>query len=229
LDHHRINDQTTCAAHKCWLFITQKRRGAALDLLTDGAVTQLVEVVRQIDNAQDLNWAEKSEPRETFYLHQLIGGLKGHAENDHQVIEFGFRALDAILLSLKNIFHAKEELATKAVFFTSPWGQAAAAETGNEQFLWEAEKQGFLLAIRKNLKDGSVRMAARPDSSVDLAPVMAALQRADPASGWYLHPSGKLLLNQSSLNPNLYPTTLSLGQIISIIRKIQRSNTQKPK
>jgi hypothetical protein len=223
LDHHAVNDLTTCAARKCWELVTHRRKGEALDLLTDGAVTQLVEVVRQIDHAQDLTWAEKKEPRECFYLHQLLGGLKALAENDHQVVEFGFRALDSVLLNLKNTLRAKEELAEGTLFFDSPWGKAAARVTGNEQFLWEAEKQGYLVAVKKHPKDGAVRIVARPDSSVDLAKVEQVVKQADPVADWYLHPSHKLLLNHSSLNPSFRPTRLSLAEIIGIITKVRKN------
>ncbi|MFH1840596.1 MAG: chromate resistance protein ChrB domain-containing protein [Candidatus Shapirobacteria bacterium] len=218
LDHHRQNDPSTCAAKKCWDFITIKRQGEPLDLIGDGAITQLVEVIRQIDNAQDLNWSEKSEARDCFYLHQILGGLKGLGEKDQPVVEFGFRALEAIWLSLKSIWRAKEELVSKAVFFSTPWGQAVCCETANEQFLWEAEKQNYVLAVKKTPQDGSVRMAARPDSKVDLAPVLTLIKKADPDSDWYLHPSHKLLLNHTSLNPAFRPTRLSLEEIIAIIR-----------
>jgi hypothetical protein len=208
------------AAKLCWVYIKKERTKQSLSPLTVRAVEELVAVVTEIDNARDLLWLEIKRPRHTFYLHLLLGGLKGLSANDKQVLEFGFRALETILLNLKNLWQAKEKLKLGQRFETS-WGKGIGVETGNEQLLWQGEKQGFVLVVKKHPRSGAVQIYARPDSRVDLSQVYQIVKQKDPQADWFLHASKKLLLNEASVNPNMKPTRLSLEEIISIIKTVK--------
>jgi histidine triad (HIT) family protein len=46
------------------------------------------------------------------------------------------------------------------------------------------------------------------------------LSKMDPQATWFLHVSGKMLLNGTSKNPTMKPTNLSLSDIIEVLKGI---------
>ncbi|PJE69198.1 hypothetical protein COU96_01015 [Candidatus Shapirobacteria bacterium CG10_big_fil_rev_8_21_14_0_10_38_14] len=211
LDHHQT-DKYLSAAKLCLNYI---KPTGHLDQQT---LQSLVAVVTQIDNARDLKWEEVGKERYQFYLHTLIDGLRSLAKSDQQVMEFGFRALDAVLLNLKNKIRAEEELKEGREFQTL-WGKGVAVESANKHVLWRGEIQGYALVVKKDPETGGVQIYSRPDSKVDLTGAYNKFRRLDPDSDWFLHASKRLLLNQASVNPNMRPTKLSLEKIIEVLRK----------
>lgn len=216
LDHHQTNDYLS-ATRLCWDYVLEQRQHQSLKETEKEAGERLVEIVTQIDNAKDLNWEEAGEARYYFYLHILIDGLRGLGESDQQVLEFGFRALDSAFLTLKNKIRAEEDL-KKGAEFQTPWGKAIALESANKRVLWEGEIEGFVLVVKKNPENGAIQIYARPDSKVNLTAAYQKFKKMDPLADWFLHASGKLLLNESSVNPNMRPTKLSLDQIIKVLK-----------
>ncbi|MGB9706742.1 MAG: DHH family phosphoesterase [Microgenomates group bacterium] len=216
LDHHQTGKYLS-ASKLCLEYIFAARKDQPLSSLEEKALEKIVEVVTQIDNARDLNWEEVNKSRYHFYLHDLIDGLRGLAKTDSQVMEFGFLALEAILLNLKNKLKAEEEL-KKGIEFQTPWGKGIALESGNKKVLWEGEVQGYVLVVKKDPKEGGVQIYSRADSQVDLSLAYQKIKKLDPQSDWFLHASKKLLLNQSSVNLNMRPTKLSLAQIIEVLK-----------
>lgn len=217
LDHHQTPAYLS-ATRLTWEYIQEQRQGQPPGELETEAVEAMVEVVTQVDNAKDLFWPEVTEGRYSFYLHNLIDGLRGGAETDEQVVEFSLRALDAALWRFKNRIKAESELAAGREFET-PWGGAIAVETGNKQVLWQGEAKGYVLVVKKDPEKGGVQVYARPDSTVDLTKTYNRVQEVDPDSDWFLHSSKRLLLNQSSLNPGMRPTKLSLKKIMEILKE----------
>jgi len=216
LDHHQTSDYLS-ATKLCWNYVLEQREHQPLKEIEQEAGERLVEVVTQIDHAKDLNWEEAGETRYYFYLHILIDGVRGLGEGDQQVLDFGFRALEAVFLTLKNKIRAEQDLKNGIEFQTS-WGRAIALESANKRVLWEGEIQGFVMVVKKNPKNGAVQIYARPDSEVDLAAAYRKFKKIDPLADWFLHASGKLLLNESSVNPNMRPTKLTLRQIVRILK-----------
>jgi len=216
LDHHQTSDYLS-ATKICWDYVLEQRGGQPLKEIEKKAGERLVEIVTQIDNAKDLNWKEVGETRYYFYLHILIDGLRGLGESDHQVLEFGFRALDAVFLTLKNKIRAEEDL-KNGIKFQTKWGEGIVLESANKRVLWEGEIQGFVLVVKKDPKSGAVQIYARPDSKVNLAAACQGFKKIDPSADWFLHASGRLLLNESSVNPNMRPTKLTLEQIIEVLK-----------
>lgn len=216
LDHHQT-DEYLSAASLCFDFIKKQRKGQNLSPLEEKALTELVAVVAEIDNARDLSWPEVILDRYQFYLHNLIEGLRGLAKSDQAVIDSGMRMLDAVLLNFKNKIRADEEL-TKGKDFQSRWGKAIALESGNQQTIWRAETHGYILVVKKDPEEGGVKIYSRYDSKVDLTKTYHQVKKLDPDSDWFLHASKKLLLNQSSANPKMKPTKLSLETIIGILK-----------
>jgi len=217
LDHHQTADYLS-AAMLCFEYIKKERKGEQLKPLEERALEKLVEVVTQKDNARDLDWQEVKEDRYQFYLHNLIEDLKGLAKTDEAVVNFGMEALDAVLLGLKNQVKADEEL-TKGIHFQTPWGEAIAVESGNQNVIWRGEAKGYILVVKKSSDTGGVRVYSRPDSKVDLTKAYNKVRKMDPKSDWFLHASKQLLLNEASANPKMRPTKLSLEEMIEVLKK----------
>lgn len=217
LDHHQTADYLS-AARLCFEYLKKERKGEQLKPLEERALEKLVEVVTQKDNARDLDWQEVKEDRYQFYLHNLIEDLKGLAKTDEAVVNFGMEALDAVLLGLKNQVKADEEL-TKGIHFQTPWGEAIAVESGNQNVIWRGEAKGYILVVKKSSDTGGVRVYSRPDSKVDLTKAYNKVRKMDPQSDWFLHASKQLLLNEASANPKMRPTKLSLEEMMEVLKK----------
>lgn len=218
LDHHQTGAYLS-AARLCLAYIKKRRRGQLLKPLNEKALEALVEVVTQVDNAHDLYWQEAGENRYQFYPHVLIEGLRKLAASDQEVLNFGLKVLDIVLVNLKSKISAGEKL-EKGVEFKTPWGKAIGVESGNRDVIWQGETRGYVLVLMKDPEKGGVRIYARPDSKVDLTETYYQVKKMDPDSDWFLHASKKLLLNQASVNPNMRPTKLDLGEIIQVLKKV---------
>jgi len=216
LDHHQTGEYLS-ATKLCFDYILAARKNQLLKPLEQEALGKIVKIITQIDTASDLKWKEISQVRYQFYLHILIEGLRGLGEADLQVIEFGFRALDAVLLNLKNKIRAEEELKNGIEFQTS-WGKGIAVESGNKHVLWTGETLGYAIVVKKDPERGGVQIYSRPDSKVDLRKAYKKVRKMDPESDWFLHATHRLLLNEASVNPNMRPTKLSLAQIIEVLK-----------
>lgn len=216
LDHHQL-EEITSAAKLCFDYIKEQRKGRPLKELDEKALVQIIEVVTEADNARDLNWPETTTPRNNFYLHVLIAGIRGMAGSDEETMTFGLKGMDAAFHQVKKSIDAREEL-KKGIEFESQWGRVIAIETGNDSVLWEGEKKGYCLVVRKDSETGGVRIYARYDTEVDLTRAYNKFKKMDPKSEWYLHQSKKLLLNMSS-GKEMKPTKLTLNQIIDVLKR----------
>ena len=217
LDHHQTSE--CLSASKLALdFILKKTKGRDFSDLEKEALEKIVGVVTEIDNARDISWPEVGEFRYYFYLHSLIDGLRGLAFSDERVMKIGFSLLDSVLLNFKSTIRAKEELG-EGMVFESPWGKSLGIVTANRHLLWVAEVEGYVTVIIKDPKTGAVRIYARPDSQVDLSSLADQIKEVDETGDWFLHASKKLLLNQSSTNPGMKPTSLSLEKMISFLKR----------
>lgn len=216
LDHHQFN-KVTSAAEICFDYIKQKRKGKPFKKLDEKAIVQIIKVVTEVDNARDLNWPETETNRNNFYLHNLIAGIRGMAGSDEEAMEFGLKGIDAAFHQIKKSIDAQEEL-KEGIEFETPWGKAIGVETGNDNVLWEGEKKGYCLVVRKDSEAGGVRIYARYDTEVDLTKAYNQVRKMDPDSDWYLHQSKKLLLNAATSH-EMKPTKLSLKEIIEVLKK----------
>lgn len=216
-DHHQ-SAKINSATKLIWEHIQKQTNGGGFKETEKLAIQELVEVENEIDNARDLKWGEINQPRYFFYFHLIIDGLRGCGESDQQVVEYGFRSLDSILLNLKAKIKAVAEL-KKGIVFPTPWGKGIGVETGNKQVLFRGEVMGYAVVVKKDPKSGGVQIYSRWDTGVDLTLAFEKFRELDSQSDWFLHASKKLLLNQASVNPNMRPTKLSLEQIISVLKK----------
>jgi len=215
LDHHQIRGFLS-ASKLAFDYLLEVRKGEKLSPLEEQSLKLMVEVVNEIDNASELSWAEFKKPRYRFYLHDLFWGLRSLGATDMATMEFGLKSLDAVLNNFKSQLKAQEEI-KKGQEFQTPWGKALALETGNEAVIREGEKEGYCLVVKKDPKEGGVRIYALPNSRVDFQKAYDWLKKNDQIGEWFLHSSHKILLNESRTKP-MKPTQLSLSEIVEILK-----------
>ncbi len=214
-DHHQ-HDQYTCAAKLVFDFLVKKK------YVNDKLVLpleRLVDFVNDIDHFAESGFPEATSDRYDFLFSHIVEGLKSTLRDDQKIIDISFDILDAVLQTMKNKVKAEEEI-KKALVFKSRWGKTIAMETDNEEALKLALKMGYSLAIRKSPSKGFVRIKTLPQKNLDLTSLYLKLQTADKKASWFLHASKNMLLNGSSKNPDLIPSSLSLRKLIEIVKEM---------
>ncbi len=190
------------------------------DLSADAALKELVNFITQTDHFQEINWPEAGNLRYSLIIHELIHGIEfTDPHDDESQLQFGMKCLDIAYANFTQQLRAQEIIAHESLEFTLPFGKALGINTSNDDTIKLAQKMGYLLVVRKDPKEGNVRIKARPDAPLDLRAVADALAKADPKATWYYHPSGKMLLNGSKKHRNQKASALSLVEVIEIIKK----------
>ncbi len=190
------------------------------ELKNDRALQTIVEFATDVDHFGDVYWPEPAHTRYTFMIHELIRGLENlEWHNDDSQLQFGLECLDSAYAALIVRLKAEKIIADEGIVFTLPAGRCLALETSNDDTLKVAQKQGFVLVIRKDTKVGNIRVKARPDSEIDLQAAYHRITKIDTKGTWFYHPSGKMLLNGSRKHHNQIPSSLSLQEMVSIIKE----------
>ena len=110
-----------------------------------------------------------------------------------------------------------EKIIEGGIEFSSKWGRGIGMKTENDVVLTLAERQGFMVVVKKDPEKGNVRIYAHPSSGADLTEAAGEISRRDQNSDWFLHASKRLLLNGSRSNPKMRPTKLALEEILGIL------------
>lgn len=217
-DHHQNLDKTS-ASKKVLEGMKNLPEGKSVKI--DEALERLVEVVNEIDHFQEVYYPN---PTADFYNLGLVAQLDGWkllSPDDHQkLVDLGMVALDGIYKQLQNKVWAEKILKEEAFEFETRWGRAVGLETGNDEVVHTGQKQGYILVVRKDPKKGYLRIKTLPDPKIDLSRLAEKLQEADPEASWFLHIDKHQLLNGSTKNPKMRPTSLTLKQIIEIIKNV---------
>ena len=191
------------------------------ELKKDSALRVLIEYVTQIDHFEEIYWPEAREHRTLFMIHELI---KGHEltdpHNDESQLYFGFQCLNNVYAIATQHLKAEEIIAVKGQEFDIKAGPCLALNTSNDDTIKLAQKQGYVLVLRKDPKLGSIRIKARPDAEFDLEPLYNQIKTLDQTGTWFYHASGKMLLNGSTKDRNQKPSPLSLKQVVEMIQAI---------
>jgi len=214
-DHHQSNENT-CATQ---LLLTYLIAHHLVDIRLQPALERLVAFVNLTDHFGEVRFPDAPADIYDFSLHQLINGLNHTMNDSNMVIAAVFPLLEATLQNLRNKVRAEEEI-KKGQRFQSKWGDSLIMETRNEEAMKLAMKMGINLVIRKDPRNGGVRIKSLPSKTGDLTELYEAIIKKDTVGKWYLHPSKNVLLNTSSINPALIPTQLTLPDIIEIIGHI---------
>ncbi len=224
LDHHQT-DEDTCAAKRTMEYITSQNKNLKFKIknFPDEALERLVDVVNNIDHFREVYYPD---PTADFYDLGLVGILDGlkliYSKDDQKIVDFSLPALDGIYKTFQNKIWAEQEIKEKGMEFKTKWGKGLAIETINDESVRLAQKQGYILAVRKDPKKGFVRIKALPESGVDFTSCYNIYKEKDKEATWYLHSGKKMILNGSVKNPDSRPTSLTLKEIIEVLASNNR-------
>lgn len=218
LDHHQL-DEDTCAAKRTLEFIKKKNQGKA-NRFPDEALIRMIDVVNDIDHFREVYFPNATADFYDFGLIAMLDGLKLIYPDDYQkLVDFGLLSLDGIYKNFQNKVWAEKELTKNGVEFKTKWGKGIGVETVNDETIRIAQRQGYVVAIRKDPKKGHVRIKASPQGGADLTQCYNIFKKKDPEATWYLHAGRKMLLNGSMKNPDCRPTKLTLAEIIEVLKE----------
>lgn len=213
-DHHQTSDDT-CAALLVYNEI-KKYHGEDIPL------ERLAQVVNDVDHFREVFYPN---PTADYWNFQLAGVIDGwrllYSEDPQKIMALGMDALDAVYKSLQNKVWAEKEMKENGTEFESIWGKSFGIETVNDEVIHLAQKSGFQLVIRKDPKKKYVRIKSLPLPTIDLESVYNLLKEKDANATWFLHASHHMVLNGSAKNPDMRSTSLSLQEIIDIIKTIK--------
>ncbi len=215
-DHHQIFDRQISATKRVFDYLNEKDHIKNKDM---ESLSRLVDFITAIDHFSEAFFPDPTSDIYDFEIYQTIEGLKSILPNDADRCATGFLLLDASLNVLKNKVRAEEEI-KKGLVFQSKWGKGIALETRNEEAMKLAMKMGYQLVVRKDPERKFVRIKTLPKNELNLTPVYNELKKVDPKATWFLHISTNMLINGSSKNPNVVPSSLPLKKVIEIIKKI---------
>lgn len=216
-DHHQPDRalKPICAASLVFDNLSQ----SFPHLQNDAALRTLVEYINDVDHFGEIHWPDSSHWRYSLMIHELLHGLEfQNPYDDETLLQFGIQCLDAAYSSLKQNLKAYEVIAHNGVEFELSAGIGLGLETSNDDTIKIAQKQGYIVVVRKDPKLGNIRIKARPDSSIDLRKMYDLLCDKDPNSTWYYHNSGKMLLNGSHKHRNQIATKLSLEEVVRMLK-----------
>lgn len=235
LDHHQTSDKSVCGASRSWEYaFTNNPEFATSEKMKDRkeAVDRIIKVIVAIDHFQEVFWPDAAADHQEFSLLGLLDGLKIQKPNDDQFyVLFGMECLDALVHQFENRIWAEREIKQGKEFETR-FGKGIAFETLNDTVIKLSQKMGYVIVVRKDPRKGYVRIKVRPEKvqqsgqvgmtkdKIDLTLAYEQLSKMDPQATWFLHVSKKMLLNGTPKNPTMVPTTLSLDQIINVVKTI---------
>lgn len=237
LDHHQVQDDNTCAAQRAYEYVVDRTDSLKNNPHKKEALRRLVDYVVDDDHFQEVFYPDPAADIYQFSLVALISGIKVQFPKDDQTcLRLGFDMLDAALHGFENKIWAEEEIEKKGIQFNTKWGHGIAVETSNDEVLKVAQLMGYVIAVRKDPKIGSVRIKVRPRKrskslqtrpesklesvEIDLTSVYEKLKKMDPDASWYLHVSNRMLLNGSSKNPNMRGSKLTLSEVVEVLQNL---------
>ncbi len=227
LDHHQTQDSDVCGASLTWEYVQEMIKNAGDNLTEEHieAISRIVKIIVDTDHFKEVYWKDAAEDYQEFGLLGLLEGLKLQKPGqDSEYVRFGIDCLEALVHTFENRIWAEKEIKEKGIEFKTKYGKAMGFETLNDTVLKLAQKQGYILVVRKDPRKGYVRIktlpATKKDKGIDLTLTYEQLRKIDPDATWFLHISKKMLLNGTPKNPKMRPTKLSLTDIIKVLEKI---------
>lgn len=225
LDHHQTGDNNVCGASKTLDFILQNETQLQKKDNLREAVKRIVEIVIDDDHFQEVYYPHaNADVYETGIVAILQGYKLLHRGDDAALVEFGFELLDTIVHNMEAKIWAENEIKEKGIEFESKWGRAIAIETINDEVLKQAQMMGFVVSVRRDPTYGYLRIKAMPDKrgeeslNIDLTESYDKLKEMDREASWFLHASKRMLLNGSSKNPEMKGTSLTLEQVVEVLK-----------
>lgn len=216
-DEHKLGKAAAaldCAATLVWKDL--KIRGLApKDETKVAAIEKLLEFILKEDTG-----ALKSEEHWLidFSIDALWNGFSQYNRGDSdKKLSYGLPLIDYMVTSLANIATA-EKVVDGAAKFETKWGPGVAIESESGATGPVAYRQGFVIIAGINPKLGYRRLTGKTGSEVDLTEAYEKIKKIDPDSDWYLHQSKRMLLSGSHSAPNVKISSLSLEQLINLVK-----------
>jgi len=214
-DHHQTNDYTS-ATKLVYKYLMGRDY---IDEKEIKPLEKIIEYVNSTDHFAEVFYSDPEADRYDFMVRQLVDGLKVINRDEAKLMEIIFLLLESALIVFKNKVNAEEEI-NRGFVFKSYLGRSLALESKNEEAVKLALKKGFTLVIRRHPEVGFTRIKTIPEKKYSLRPIYEKILEVDKKGSWFFHISGHMLLNGSSGNPKLIPTTLSINKIIEIVKAI---------
>ena len=214
-DHHQTNDYTS-ATKLVYKYLMGRDY---IDEKEIKPLEKIIEYVNSTDHFAEVFYSDPEADRYDFMIRQLVDGLKVINRDEAKLMEIIFLLLESALIVFKNKVNAEEEI-NRGFVFKSYLGRSLALESKNEEAVKLALKKGFTLVIRRHPEVGFTRIKTIPEKKYNLRPIYEKILEVDKKGSWFFHISGHMLLNGSSGNPKLIPTTLSINKIIEIVKAI---------
>lgn len=228
-DHHQT-DGDTCAAKLVYEYMVQNKDEASpahgqVKHFHEEALSRMIAVINDFDHFRQVDFPEANADRYQFLLVDILGGLNltfsGTGSGDIELVHFAMAALDGIYRVFQNKVTAEHEIEEgNKLEVSTKHGKAIGFEVANDAVLDISQKQGYVIAVRKDPRRGYMRIKALPGRSIDLTPVCEKLKVEDKNATWFLHVSRAMVLNGSTKNPKMRPSTLSLSRVMEILEEI---------
>ncbi len=217
-DHHQAErgQQRICASSLVYDHLCQIHP----ELKSDAALKALVEFITGTDHFDEIYWPEPNSLRYSFILPELLHGYESHdPHNDESQMQFGFTCFDCAYASLNDNIQAAEEMKTGQEFQIKA-GKCLGLETRNDAVVKYSQKAGYAVVIRKDSKNGEIRIKARPDADIDLKALSERITKLDQVGSWFYHQSGKMLINGSRKQRHQRPSPLALQTVIDLMKEL---------
>jgi len=214
-DHHQTTTHT-CSSKLIFEFLSSKNH---IEKKIYQGLKRFIELITDLDHFAECNFPDAASDRYDLSLHQLIGALKYTVNSDSTVVNLTFPFLEAALQVFISKVKAEEEIKTGCTFI-SKWGKSIIMATKNQEAMKLSQKIGYSLVVTKDPDRGFVRIKIPPQSKDDLTPLYKKIKKLDPKAYWYFHISKHMLLNDTSQNPTAIPSSLTLQQLIDIIKRV---------
>lgn len=209
-DHHQTNDDT-CAALKVYESLGKK----------DEALERILRVVNEVDHFREVFFPDPMSDFWDFSLGSVIDGMNmTMVDNPLSMIDSVMDSLDGVYKMFQNKVWAEKEIKEKAIEFATRFGKSFGIETVNREAVHVGQKMGYVIAVRKDPKIGSIQIKSVPRDDIDLTSLYEAVKKQDPDATWFLHASKHMLLNGSAKNPDMKPTKLTLSEVIETVKKV---------
>ena len=222
-DHHQPERASTtiCASS----LVREHAIHVHPDLEDDQALDIIVKFITEIDHFGEIYWPDAGSYRYSFMIHELIRGNEfSELHDDTSQLHFGMQCLDFVYATLTQQVKANEIINEKGTSFELPQGKCLALSTRNDDTIKTAQKQGYMLVVKKDPKLGNIRIKARPDADIDLTALSDKIATIDTEGDWFLHASGKMLLNGSIKNKDQKSSSLTLKEVTKLITELYGNN-----
>jgi hypothetical protein len=189
-------------------------------LENDQALQVIADFATEIDHFEEIYWPDARSYRYSFMLHELVKGVEFlFPHDDDSQMQYGLQSLDIVYATITQQVKAKEIIDEKGEEFMIGNYKCLALETRNDDTIKIAQKQGFDIVIKKDPKQGNIRIKARPDCNVNLEPLYNAIKNKDQTGSWFYHGSGKMLINGSRKHQDQIPSPLSLDEVVELAKE----------